>query len=238
MMKKVILLVVCYTQLGCQVVESVPDLFTAADYKDRGHPLQSMREAPVIVVGKIIQSTLVNRPVPAREVPQVFIQLTRNVLEVENVVRGSVAKPTIDFYFYALPEDNRVDLGVPTYSPSTGQRAVFYLRPFGDKFRSVGDVVDYTSYVLSGFHKPDTCRVEDECCLGKLLLIPGEGFRPEQFAALLLESYDTTEMICSEKPTLKLLEALSASPYQAVASKAQWLLEGIKKAPHNGDSRR
>jgi hypothetical protein len=79
----------------------------------------------------------------------------------------------LEFYFFAFSPDNQVDLGIPRYVPEVGQRRVYFLSPWENTFRSVGDVTDYSLPVRTGSPSRQSCNDQEPgCCIAEVLLTP------------------------------------------------------------------
>jgi hypothetical protein len=207
---------ICLTSLSGQTFKIPP-----------GSSLRFVREAPIVLVGKVAGVRTVGRPRLAEQDTRILIQLTRISLNVENVVRGQLQGNDLEFYAYTYSDQNTTDFGPGRFIPTTGTRRMFFLTQFSRGYRSVGDVIDYTLQVASGRHGQDFCQGDSfEDCIAKLLLVPGTGFDSEAFAIGLRKASSTAQQIGSEDLALRLLDQLSHGPDQKIAAAAQRVLRG------------
>jgi len=178
--------------------------------------------APVIVVGRVIDVQAVGQPGTSQGDPRIKTQLSRIRILVEAVVKGSLQENEIGFYYFLYSSENEVDLGVPCYLPAVGQRRIYFLRRWKSDYRSVGDVLDYTIQVPTGFHANNFCRNEQAgCCIADLLLTPGEDMDPPSFVAGLVTAKATADILCSTDQTRQLLEQLTGNPDSRIVDGAR-----------------
>jgi hypothetical protein len=133
------------------------------------------RSAPLVVVGVIDSDTPVGRPVPSRHDPNYPMQLHRARIQVENVLRGSIDKPTILFYYFGFGGGAT---GHPLGFRGSPSRRILWLRQDSGVFRTACDGQDNcTLHVESGAHphyQPDPQKSLDYS-LVDILLTRGEG---------------------------------------------------------------
>jgi hypothetical protein len=143
------------------------------------------RSAPLVVVGVVDSDVRVGPPVPSRRDPNYPMQLHQARVQVENVLRGSIAERTFLVYYFALGGgfDGPRPLG---FGPKASRR-ILWLRRDAGVFRMACDGWDgCTMFVKSGAHpgyKADP-RKSLSYALADILLTRGEGEVEEiQFAS-------------------------------------------------------
>ncbi len=209
--------------LACGPAAELRDGVQPSDYRlSFQQRLRFEISAPIIVVGRVTDVQAVGRPNRSRGDPRIKTQLCKIRILVELVIKGSLQEREIGFYYFVYSSENDVDLGVPRYLPSVGQRRVYFLRRWNSDYRSVGDVLDYTVQVRSGFHPYTFCRNEQAgCCMAELLLTPGQDMDPRSFVAGLVTAKATADLLCSTDQTRHLLEQLAENPDLLIADSAR-----------------
>ena len=210
------------TLLGCTNVANIQDGFRRADYRlPEGERSRIEMAAPVIVVGRVIAVNQVGGPRRSPGDSRVKTQLTRIRIDVEQAVKGNPGPSPTDFYYFTYALENVADLGVPKYVPEVGQRRIYFLKPWNNTYRSVGDVTNYTLRVPSGAHTTGFCRgKEPGCCIAEILLVPGPDLDAERFVSDLLKATYTAGEVCSPARARDLLKELTRNPDVRIANGA------------------
>jgi hypothetical protein len=157
-------------------------------------------------------------------------ELTRIRVEIEAVIKGDLSSNPTDFYYFTYsPDTSEVDLGVPRYLPEVGQRRIYFLKPSGGSYRSVGDVTDYTLRVSSGSHTMDFCTGKSPgCCIAEILLAPQPDIDAGRFVADLIQSEYAAEVLCSRPTARELVQKLIQYPDQRISEGAREVLAGTQ----------
>jgi hypothetical protein len=205
---------------GCARAPDLPDIFQRSG---GSKSFDVEMAAPVVVVGLVERSDEVGRPRRSRRDARLGIQLTRVQIQVEQVLRGAVAKGALKFYYYAFSTQSEVPppSGAKLYSSYPGKRYIFFLQGFPGGYRSVGDVTDYALLVSSGRHGEDFCRGESVgCCIARILLVPGEGYDAQNMASDLTFNTYPAKVLCSQERALDLVQKLEHSPDPVISQAA------------------
>jgi hypothetical protein len=186
--------------------------------------------APLIVLGDVQSVSEVGHARPSAVEPRIGVQLTRVTIRVEEIIKGPLRTDELSFLYYKFsPEASRVDLGKPRYSPRSGQRRIFFLKPSGEMYRSIADVIDYTLRVSSGTHGRGFCSGKSPGrCIAELLIIPQRDVDIEQFAGDLVDSEYIAEVLCSRTAAENFLRALMVYPDRRVSERAREVLSGTQ----------
>ncbi len=222
----VILAILILGLMGCRRSLDLPDLFQRSDFtKPFDEKLRLESNAPLIVVGRVASTRPVGRPKRSLGDVRLMVQLTEITIRVEDVLKGSSKGDPLDFYYYTFARENEHDLGIPRYLPIVSERRIYFLQPFDHRYRSVGDVADYTLPVKSGYHKPGMCHGKSTgCCIAEVLLMPGETYDPKSFAQNLVKSEYVASVLCSRSVALQLVEQLLHNPSEVVSRAASEIL--------------
>lgn len=205
---------------------NIPDTFLSADFQQL--PLRAVQrelEAPLVVVGRI--SDIKTRGNPRRSVgdPKILVQMNESLLEIEGVLKASVPASRLRFYYFTYSRRNERYLGVRGYEPVKGERRILFLTAVNGGYRLIGDVLDYTIRIDSGYHQIGPCdaRVLGRC-VAELLLTPGLGYDPLLFADRLAGILSLAKMFWPDAGVLELLAALAKNQDFRIAREASALL--------------
>jgi hypothetical protein len=217
---------------GCAQVPDLQDSFRTSDFRlPYDQRLLIEAGAPVIVVGRVVESRAIGRPRNSPGDSRVRTQLTRLKISIEEVVKGAVRTNTLEFYYFTYSLDNTVDLGVPWYIPRVGQRRVYFLRLEGGVYRSVGDVTNYTLEVSSGIHSLGFCRGKAPgCCIAEMLLTPGRDMDVNMFVEGLYKAGYAAKQFCSATNARELMERLARNPDKRIADRAREVIQMLPSA--------
>ena len=202
--------------------------------------LEVVKGAPVVVFGRVLEVQNVGSPSSSGADRRVKTQLIQVKASVEVPIKGNISKDEMQFYYFAFSSESSIGPRIRPYYPETGQERVFFLEPWENTFRSVGDVADYTLRVRSGGHPKDFCSGKTpESCIADMLLIPREGADPAEFAAYLPESAYVTSILCSPEAARTLLERLTSNTIPVISENAKSTLsmQGEKGAVPWSDAR-
>ena len=201
--------------------------FRMSDYRlSFNQRLRTEIDAPIIVVGRVLDVHDLGQPIRSPGDFRIKTQLTRIRIAVENVVKGTVGKRVIEFYYYAYSTESDVDLGVPRYLPEIGQRRIYFLTPWETTYRSIGDVTNFTLQVRSGIHRDTFCRGKQPgCCIAETLLVPGKNLDVPSFAAGLIEAKAAASFLCSAARTRGLLQSLAENTDKRISDRANQVLQ-------------
>lgn len=156
-----------------------------------------------IIVGTVKATATRRDAIPAEKQPALLLDETWVRVEVENVIRGSVTSPQLEFVFFAYSSRNNrgAYTGPMLYRVTPGERRMFFLTRDRGSFRSVGDVRgDYTWMIWSGRHVnryphaaagpfPDQVDpMKEGAAIAEILLEPGSEFDAEAMALHLERS--------------------------------------------------
>lgn len=208
--------------MACMVDTDLRDQFKHSDFtlpfEER---LRFEITAPVIVVGKVIEIQEVGAAMKSPGDHRINTQSARIRIEVEVVIRGHPAPGSLSFFFFAYSRTNDFDLGVPRYTPEVGQRRIYFLKPWKDSYRSVGDVTNYNLPLRSGWHTGRFCEGKQSgCCIADLLLVPGKEFDAESFAREIGPAAYVAMVLCSRESARTLVETLKAHPDSRISRAA------------------
>jgi hypothetical protein len=217
--------------VACGQPTNLQDLFKRSDYRlsmrDR---LRLEESAPIIVLGRVLDLKQIGQPHASRGDRRILVQLTTIKIDVEEVIKGEIRPDQMEFDIFTYSDRNRVDLGVPRYIPTLGQRRIYFLKGAGNKYRSIGDVTNYNLPVRSGSHQKGFCNGEiPGCCIAELLLTPGPDAEVDSFAALLYEDEYAASVLCSQSTALELVRHLRQSPDARIANAAQDLIRALPR---------
>lgn len=201
---RILLLSIAVTSL---LIESGCGRAPQRDYYDfdfqRPQPIwQMIYRSSDIVVGTVRAVEIRREAVPAEKQPELLLDETWVKVEVENIIRGSVTSPRLEFIFFAYSARNKGGYSGPKlYQVIPGERRMFFLTRDRGSFRSVGDVRgDYTWMVWSGRHTkrypndaagafPEQVDTEKEgAAIAEILLEPGLESDPDAMAGELPRS--------------------------------------------------
>jgi len=191
-------------------------------FKDR---LTKEVQAPLIILGLIVNVVEIGRPQPSPGDPRIATQETMISIRVENIIRGRVEVDLLDVVFFSYSRTNERDLGRVTFAPETGQRRLFFLWKDGSVYRTIGDVTDYTLPVHTGQFKRDSCTGKDAgCCIAEIVLTPPPDKQLFGFGMDLPELTYAAAFLCSPQKAREKLEGLAQHRDKGVASNAKNLL--------------
>lgn len=213
-----------WTLGACTQGAGLRDQLRRSDYNlPLDQRLRLEREAPLIVLGRVIGVTEVGRPVPSRSDARVKTQLDRIKINVEEVVKGSMSSSTLEFYYFTYsPSASEIDLGVPRYLPEVGQRRLYFLKAANGSYRSVGDITNYTLRVSSGSHQRGFCAGKSPgCCMAEILLVPQPDLDIRWFVVDLARSEYAAEVLCSRNATSDLMNRLVRNADQRISERAR-----------------
>lgn len=209
---------------GCAGGSAFRDEFRASD-RDLALDvkLRLSIKAPLIVLGSVTDVNLIGQPTPSGSDRRIGVQLTRIKIKVEEAIKGDVPGGILELYYFVYaPQASEMDLGVPRYIPTVGQRRIYFLKRDNGRYRSVGDVLDYTVRVSSGKHPEDFCSNETPgCCIAELLLIPQEGIDPGWFVVDMVSAQYIAEVLCSHRKSQELLRNLVHHTDPRIAERAR-----------------
>jgi hypothetical protein len=214
---------------GCTRSSEPQDSFEQSQYSQSfADKLRFESSAPNIVLGRVLELEKAGKPRTSPGDSRVKTQLTRIKINVEKEIQGNIGVNPLQFVYFTFSSENTADLGVPRYIPEVGQRRIYFLKPSGDSFRSVGDVTDYTLKVRSGTHVGNSCLGKPGCCIADLLLIPGElDLDANAFIRDLDEAEYAGEILCSRSVALDLLTRLTKNPDQRIAERASEIMMDV-----------
>ncbi len=205
---------------GCRSDQSLHDLYDPAMLAAGANTLTTFLETPIVLVGLVTGVNAVGAPRQARRSPGTLLQLTRVELHVENMLRGKVESRNIKFYFFGFSDKNPAYIGLPRYQVAIGERRIFFLTTELGRLRSVGDVLDYTLPVASGFH--ENIRAEPEVPLRlsipEVLLSVGKGSNPRAMSATLSILCPVSDYLAPQTTTVRLLKDLISGSDKGLAA--------------------
>jgi len=215
---------------------SIPeDFFDPSEFKktyeDR---VRAEITAPIIVVGRVedFGSTGIRRV--AQRDPTVKLELMSVGLHVEQTLKGPELGPRLTFRYYAYSSANDRDLGIARYIPNIGQRRIYFLVSSPTGYRLIGDAVDHTVPIRSGYHPNYLCKDSSEgCCIADILLMPGQGYDQQLFAKQLAGEASAATVFCSRARALELVKVLLNNSDSHIVQAAKQILaaEAPKSAP-------
>lgn len=181
-----------------------------------------VEQAPIIVVGRVERREMFMKEsrrhgtqdtVEGGRVPLYWFHV-RVVTTMENVLRGDVAGPAIE-YIYWLPAAPVVG---HWNSLIEGARYVHFLRRDGNQLRALVDFWPSAIRVTSGRHYsvPQGSGVPN--AIARLLLEPGQDFVAHRFD--ISEGAGYSIELAGLKPTLVMVEALAHNPDTDIRAEA------------------
>jgi hypothetical protein len=211
---------------------------SAAELRDQFHPsdvhlsfdqrLRIEARAPIIVAGRVVQVNKLGQPEPSRGDHRIGCQLTRITVDVDEIIKGDIGSSQIEFYYFTYsPMASEADLGALRYLPAVGQNRIFFLSPFKDGYRSVGDLTDYTLRFSTGRHQRGFCTGKSPgCCIAEILLVPQRNADIDQFVLDLIAAAGAAEVLCSRDVAQSLLQRLTAHPDHRISEWAREVIAG------------
>lgn len=168
-----------------------------------------LAEKSTIVVVAVVRSV---SPIgPVQRIRGLPLQLQRVEVDTEDIVKGTVPSTQFAFLYYAwrgeaLPGG---DLSPDFVFP--GQRSAFFLEEVEGRLRSTVDVTQSRIGIASGRHRDSklaagTIPVRER--LARILLTPGEGVDPREFAASLPNAISQAADMVGEAASARLLQPL------------------------------
>jgi hypothetical protein len=205
------------------------DVFDRDDIKERP-ACHAMLRAPIAVVGRVLSVHQIGGVRSSSSTPAIKVELVRVRVAVENVLKGRVTHPEIDFFYFRYSAYTRIDIGVFAYQPQRGDHRVFFLREENGIFRAVKDVTDYTLQVHSGSHQgtapPPGSSLREG--VGWVLLTPGRGMKDAVFAEYLNTAFHDAVLMSSDTYALNLLNPLLKSDSAAIRTEAESIVASVK----------
>jgi hypothetical protein len=130
--------------------------------------------------------------------------------EIENVLKGTLSRSSITFYYYGIPQDEGT-VGSQAFLPDVGSRYVLYLREDNGVIRTVIDWAGWPhKRVFAGYHPPGFVNsgwaVRER--VARIILAPGEGFDHVKYAQNLDRAASQSESLIGPMKTKDMLESL------------------------------
>jgi hypothetical protein len=199
--------ITCLLLVGCNSRLALCDYWDPRDLIER-HDYETMRLSPIIVVGKVTSVETVRKGYRASRQPNLFLDLMKVKIDVENILRGEGLGSNLVFYFFAYSPRNGGYSGPPRYEVGAGNRRIFFLTRDLGVLRSSGDVLDYTLHVASGSHRGLGLSSDLGESISEILLGLGNEFDPDAMARSILRSAPSADRFSSRLNTVALLERL------------------------------
>jgi len=133
---------------------------------------------------------------------------------VEDVLKGSVSRGDIIFYFYGSPLDEAT-IGSQVFLPKIGQRYVLKLRDEAGTLRTVVDWAEWPhDQVYSGYHSPSFLdpRWTVEESIARILLVPGNEFERLTYAGKMDRAASLAEGLVGPLKAMQILQSLLERP--------------------------
>ena len=186
--------------------------------------------APIIVLGHVLGVNEIGQPQRSSGDRRIKTQLTQIKIDVDEVIKGDIKVNPLEFYYFTYsPAASEIDLGVPRYLPDVGQDRIYFLKPSGSSYRSVGDVTDYTLRVSSGNHTRGFCAGKSPgCCIAEILLVPQQDIDTRWFVVDLIRSKYAAEVLCSRSRSQDLMQRLTQSPDPRISNGAREVIAGTQ----------
>lgn len=180
--------------------------------------------SPIIVVGQVKSIDFVGPRVSATDDKgyKSTWQMVKVGATVENVLRGAVTTPDVDFYFYT----SLGPISGDTNSLNVGDRCVFFLLLHDGVLRAIRDFWRSNMEVGSGKHSsiPDQ-NAKTETRIAALLLKPGEDVVPKRFVRYMARSVTLAEELVGQCDTIRLVQDLVRYPASEISQAATAELE-------------
>jgi hypothetical protein len=230
-MRRVLIGIALAGLVGCTHAANLRDQFRVSDcHLPFDQRLRFEKGAPIIVLGRVLEVNEIGQPQQSSADPRIKTQLTRIKIDVEVVIKGEVRSSSIEFYYFMFSAAaSEVDLGAPRYLPAVDQRRIYFLKPSGGSYRSVGDVTDYTLRVSSGSHTKGFCKGKSPgSCIAEKLLVPQQEIDIRWFVADLIQSEYAAEVLCSRRTAQDLMQRLTQHPDRRIADAAREVIAGTR----------
>lgn len=215
--------IIVWGVLGCGDVTTLQDQFHKSEFAmPLDERLRIEAAAPIIVLGNVLEVVSIGKPRRSSVEPRIMTQLTKIKIDIEHAIKGGVRSNSLDFYYFTYSPKNHLELGIPTYIPEVGHRRIYFLKPWKDVYRAVGDVTNYSLPVRSGTHANDFCRGKEAgCCIAELLLVPADGLDVDWFLRDLGSSAYAAGTLCSPVKAKELLKGLMKHSNARIAEEAK-----------------
>jgi len=179
-----------------------------------------MRSSPLIFVGRVENVAKVGTPAPAAQVEGLELQLYRAKCRIEVVIRGALP-PVSDVYYFG-PDERKGLSGQPKFYLREGDRRIFFATRDGKVVRAIGDYLDHTIEVTSGYHNQSTLSQGDSLgiAITKLLLSPGIGKQGMNFSSDVSGSHRWADYFGTRVGSSRALQALVSNEDPATAIEA------------------
>jgi hypothetical protein len=177
--------------------------------------------APIIAVGRVEDFATTGIHKVAQRDPNIKLELISVTLRLEQTIKGPELGPRLIFKYYGYSSANDRDFGISRYTPSVGQRRIYFLVSSPSGYRLIGDVVDYTVPIRSGYHQKKFCKESSPgCCIAEILLTPGQDYDQKLFAKQLAGETSAATVFCSRAKALELVKQLlhHSDPYVVQAA--------------------
>ncbi len=219
---------------GCSRLD-FKDSFDINEYRlPFAERLRKEAAAPIIVVARVVRIEEIGRPMRSPGDPRVQTQLAQIAADVETVIKGEVRSNRVNFYYFTYSQRNRLDLGVSRYIPHVGQRRIYFLKPWRNDYRSIGDATDYTLPVSGGTYNGAFCRGRSPgCCIAKILLQPMPDVDTRWFVAHLVQAEYAAEILCCQSMARELMHKLTENPDARISAAARKVVAGTLSRPHS-----
>ena len=208
-------LLVCLLTLfgGCRRAPELTDtLGTAIDNEYAGSRTDSRDSATIVVLASVQHNQTVAKRVRTLHYPNVYLDLHSVRCRIENALKGGLTEPEFRFFYFGdgnYPDSKPYPASKSRFQAKPGSRYLFFLTRENGLLRSIGDVGDYSTLVLSGSHSDiPTKDVELGLLITELLLTPGPGADLPGMAARLSEYSWTADLWGSRPVTVRLLRSL------------------------------
>lgn len=175
--------------------------------------------APIVVLGKVTEVKVIGRPHRSQAEPRVWVQLKQIAVQIEETIKGRASDGSLWFYYFSFSEYSEADLGRGRYFPTVGERRVFFLKPYLNTYRSIGDVTIWSLPVRTGPRQRGFCSGKSPgCCIAEILLVPGPGTDVRWFIHDLgpFSTY-AAGTFCSPSRVKELVTDLARSPNQDIS---------------------
>jgi hypothetical protein len=194
----------------------IPDRFDPA--AENG-VLETMRNAPTVVVGVVRDVNPVGSPRPALRLPELDLQLFRAEILVEVVLKGSAPFHLV-FWFYG-PDVRQGLTGAPKFLLHPGERRLLFLTSERGRMRAVGDYLDHSIRIWTGtpkLERKDTQTLGG--ILSSILLEPTMDVDLEPLASDLFWLSRAADFFGSRSNSVHLLRSLLRHPDSTLRQKA------------------
>jgi hypothetical protein len=213
---------------GCNAAPHEPVFF---DVRDLTHPVLKavlIREADVIVAGKVAAVQYADRDEPLPGVTGIRVRRTEIGINVENAIKGHSGAVESFYCFTVAPSSTGILK--PAYRPRLNEKRIFFLMSESGRLRQVRDVLEWYSLpVFSGEH-PSLQSGNGETpqeLIARVLLTLGEEFNGEELAISLFQSAVLARTLTSDTLTRSLLNDLLTAPNRRVRAAAASTLAAL-----------